>query len=134
MSFASRTRVRSTRRGRASNISCAFTPGPSAPGSAPSRSRLAFRVVDRGPECCPQPILPITYRPAIDESDSSFWSSRMDRAASSRTRLFLPVLPLIALVLSAVSARADLAGDVDAVLHDKLLTKARVGVEVIKLG
>src|SRR4051812_9211851 len=71
---------------------------------------------------------------SFDESDSSFWSSRMVRAASFRSRFLAPLLSLIALWLAAVPARADLAAEVDAVLRDKLLTKARVGIEVIRLG
>src|SRR5258706_8658253 len=54
-------------------------------------------------------------------------------------RLFqsLPILLIaafVALGVCADSARADLAGQIKAVLMDKLLAKADVGIEVVKLG
>src|SRR5258706_3912120 len=54
-------------------------------------------------------------------------------------RLFqsLPILLIaafVALGVCADSARADLAGKIKAVLMDKLMAKADVGIEVVKLG
>ena len=43
-------------------------------------------------------------------------------------------LLLVFLTLTAAIARADLGSDVDAVLRDKLLAKATVGIEIVALG
>ena len=55
------------------------------------------------------------------------------RAEVSRTKCL--VLLTVALALAAPpAARADLASDIQAVLADKLLQKATVGVEIVRLG
>src|SRR5947208_10506102 len=60
--------------------------------------------------------------------------SRMKRLrlrSLSRVRL---LAPLVCLALTPVVVRADLHSDIEAVLADKLLHKAAVGVEVVRLG
>src|SRR5258706_3067048 len=56
---------------------------------------------------------------------------------SRMKRLIFP-FPIIAafpsLITCAAPARADLPGDIKAVLMDKLLARADVGIEVVKLG
>src|SRR2546430_11688053 len=47
----------------------------------------------------------------------------------------LPVtLVIVFLLLICPSARADLSPDVGAILHDKILSKAEVGIEIVRLG
>ena len=54
----------------------------------------------------------------------------MKRASLSLSIIFTA----LAVFAGPVRARADLAGQIQAVLLDKLLTRADVGIEVVKLG
>ena len=40
----------------------------------------------------------------------------------------------ICLLAAIANARADLATDIDSVLHDKLLARAAVGIDIVRLG
>src|SRR5216110_3145072 len=48
-------------------------------------------------------------------------------------RVFIYFLALLALPLIGRAARADLNGDIRSILQDKILAKAEVGIEIVRL-
>jgi D-alanyl-D-alanine carboxypeptidase/D-alanyl-D-alanine-endopeptidase (penicillin-binding protein 4) len=51
-----------------------------------------------------------------------------------RRRALLAFTFITSLLAALTTARADLAADIDTVLHDKLLTRASVGIDIVRLG